>query len=247
MNALMPPRWPSDFGTMAITTTTSAIAPLVAHSFVPVEDVAVARSGSAVAPMPRRVGADVGLGEQERARCRVVATRGQPLALLLLGAEHAQRLGHADRLVGAQQRARARRATRRPAPARGCSRPARARARRTPPTPSSRARRAASGPRRRASGIFASRSISSGSTSFSRNSRRRARKRSPLFVASASRRGCGWIRSSRKRPRNSSLPKLGSVHSCSRAASATWRASFSLTLTSWPCAHHGGERNSRRL
>ena len=35
MNALMPPRWPSDFGTTAITTTTSAIAPLVAHSLRP--------------------------------------------------------------------------------------------------------------------------------------------------------------------------------------------------------------------
>jgi hypothetical protein len=35
MNALMPPRWPSDFGTCAITTTTSAIAPLVAHSLRP--------------------------------------------------------------------------------------------------------------------------------------------------------------------------------------------------------------------
>ena len=35
MKALMPPRWPSDFGTRAITTTTSAITPLVAHSFVP--------------------------------------------------------------------------------------------------------------------------------------------------------------------------------------------------------------------
>ena len=72
-------------------------------------------------------------------------------------------------------------------------------------------------------------SISSGSTSVSRNSRSCARKRSPLRVASASRRGCGWMRSSLKRPRKSSLPKLGSVHSRSRAASATWRASFSLT------------------
>ena len=41
--------------------------------------------------------------------------------------------------------------------------------------------------------------------------------------------GCGWIRSSRKLPRNSSLPKLGSFQSCSRAASATWRACCSLT------------------
>ena len=35
MNALIPPRWPSDFGTRAITTTTSAITPLVAHSLIP--------------------------------------------------------------------------------------------------------------------------------------------------------------------------------------------------------------------
>ena len=34
-NAVMPPRWPSDFGTCAITTTMSAIAPLVAHSLSP--------------------------------------------------------------------------------------------------------------------------------------------------------------------------------------------------------------------
>ena len=35
MKALIPPLWPSDFGTRAITTTTSAITPLVAHSLVP--------------------------------------------------------------------------------------------------------------------------------------------------------------------------------------------------------------------
>src|SRR4051794_5453388 len=79
------------------------------------------------------------------------------------------------------------------------------------------------------SGIRASRSICSGSTLFSRNVRSSARKRSPFSVASAESFGCGWMRSSRKLPRNSSLPKLGSFHSASRAASATWRASFSLT------------------
>jgi hypothetical protein len=36
MKAVMPPRWPSRLGTTAMITTTSAIAPLVAHSFVPV-------------------------------------------------------------------------------------------------------------------------------------------------------------------------------------------------------------------
>src|ERR1700755_669713 len=80
------------------------------------------------------------------------------------------------------------------------------------------------------SGILASRSIRSGSTSLTRNSRNVARKRSPFSVAAASSRGWGWIRSRRKLPRNSSLPKLGSVHSCSRAASATWRASRSVTV-----------------
>src|SRR5437763_773740 len=79
------------------------------------------------------------------------------------------------------------------------------------------------------SGIRASRSICSGSTLFSRNVRSSARKRSPFSVASAESFGCGWMRSSRKLPRKSSLPKLGSFHSASRAASATWRASFSLT------------------
>ncbi len=34
-NALIPPRWPSDFGILAMTTTMSAIAPLVAHSLRP--------------------------------------------------------------------------------------------------------------------------------------------------------------------------------------------------------------------
>jgi hypothetical protein len=36
MKAVMPPRWPSVLGTTAMITTTSAIAPFVAQSFVPV-------------------------------------------------------------------------------------------------------------------------------------------------------------------------------------------------------------------
>jgi hypothetical protein len=36
MNAVMPPLDPSAFGTTAMTITTSAMAPFVAHSFVPV-------------------------------------------------------------------------------------------------------------------------------------------------------------------------------------------------------------------
>jgi hypothetical protein len=50
----------------------------------------------------RRVRADVRLGEQERRDVRV-GHLGEPLALLLLGAEHAQRLGQADRLMGREQ------------------------------------------------------------------------------------------------------------------------------------------------
>ena len=52
----------------------------------------------------RGVGADVGLGQQEG---RDVGARHarQPLALLLVGAEHPQRLGDADRLVRGDQRA----------------------------------------------------------------------------------------------------------------------------------------------
>src|SRR5215208_2897872 len=80
------------------------------------------------------------------------------------------------------------------------------------------------------SGMRASRSICSGSTFSSRKARRRSRKRSPFSTAAGSSRGCGWIRSRRKFPRNSSLPKLGSSHSLSRAASATSRASFSVTF-----------------
>src|SRR3954454_14518426 len=80
------------------------------------------------------------------------------------------------------------------------------------------------------SGIFASRSISSGSHSVVRKCFRSARKRSPFSTACGSSLGWGWMRSRRKRPRKSSLPKLGLLHSASRAASATWRASFSLTF-----------------
>ena len=52
---------------------------------------------------PGRVGADVGLGEQERADLAAGAA-GQVLLLLLVGAEQGQRLRDADRLVRGQQR-----------------------------------------------------------------------------------------------------------------------------------------------
>ena len=80
-------------------------------------------------------------------------------------------------------------------------------------------------------GIFASRSICNGSTCSSRKALRVSRKRSPFSTAVGSSGGWGWIRSRRKLPRNSSLPKLGSLHSASRAASTTSRASCSVTLT----------------
>jgi hypothetical protein len=77
------------FGTFAITTTMSAIAPFVAHSLVPLSRY----------PEP----SSVGVGEQER---RDVGARHQrqPALLLLLGAEQQQRLGDADRLMGGEQR-----------------------------------------------------------------------------------------------------------------------------------------------
>ena len=71
------------------------------------------------------------------------------------------------------------------------------------------------------SGIFASRSICSGSTCSVRKARRRSRNASPFSTASGVELGCGWIRSRRKLPRNSSLPNDGLVHSVSRLASAT--------------------------
>ena len=176
---------------------------------------------------PRRVRADVGLGQQE-GRDVVLGDQRQPLALLLLGAEHPQRLGHADRLVGREQCSE-RGVDRGGQRQRGCSRPARARGRRTPPGIFIPSAPSCLRPSITSSGIFASRSISSGSTSRSRNTRSRARNRSPFSTAAGSSRGCGWIRSSRKLPRNSSLPKLGSCHSFSRASSATCLDSRSLT------------------
>src|SRR4051794_38446577 len=80
------------------------------------------------------------------------------------------------------------------------------------------------------SGILASRSICSGSTLSTRNVRSFSRKASPFSTAAGSSLGWGWMRSSLRLPRNSSLPKLGSFQSRSRASSATCRASFSLTL-----------------
>ncbi len=88
-------------------------------------------------------------------------------------------------------------------------------------------------PRTVSSGILASRSMRAArpsASSVSQNARNRARKASPRRTSSSAGIGCGWIRSSRKCPRKSSLAKLGLRQSCSRAASATCRASRSVTL-----------------
>ena len=58
------------------------------------------------APDARGVGADVGLGEQER-RDRPGGAPGQEAPLLVLGTDQLDRLGHADRLVRGQERAEA--------------------------------------------------------------------------------------------------------------------------------------------
>ncbi len=68
-----------------------------------VEDVA-ALGGLGGGGHARGVGADVGLGQQERGDVRAGDAR-EPLALLLVGPEHPQRLGDADRLVRGDQRA----------------------------------------------------------------------------------------------------------------------------------------------
>ena len=84
------------------------------------------------------------------------------------------------------------------------------------------------------SGIRASRSMSAPSTEVSQNSRIRAQNSSPRRTASASGRGCGWIRPSWKSPRYNCLPKLGFCHPDSLASSATWRASRSPTFRVCP-------------
>ena len=129
-----------------------------------------------------------------------------------------QRLRDADRLVRRQQRAeRGWRSRRGPAP--GCSTPGRGRGRRTPRGSSSRARRVPSGrgsprpgcaPRARSP---PRRLGHAGSRAAGRGTPR------PSRTASGVGRGCGWIRSSRKRPRKSSLAKLGLRQSLSRASS----------------------------
>ncbi|CAM4153165.1 hypothetical protein NOGI109294_26155 [Nocardiopsis gilva] len=68
-----------------------------------VEEVGLAAlGGGGGGAQPGRVASDVGFGEQERADVAGGAARQEPL-LLLLGAEHLDRLRHTDRLVRRQQ------------------------------------------------------------------------------------------------------------------------------------------------
>ncbi len=77
MNALIPPRCPSDFGTRAITTSSSATTPLVVHSFVPSSTYAAPSSvGTAVAR--RRAGSEPTSGSVSRkALIAPLAQRGR--------------------------------------------------------------------------------------------------------------------------------------------------------------------------
>ena len=124
---------------------------------------------------PGRVTADIRFGEEECAD--LLCTPRQPRLLLLLGAEHRDRLRHPDRLVRGKQRAQRRDARSRQARAPCCSTPATGRARRRsvsifmPNAPSS------FRPRITSSGICASRSITAASISDSQNSRNVAEER----------------------------------------------------------------------
>ena len=79
-------------------------------------------------------------------------------------------------------------------------------------------------------GILPSRSIASPSTFSRRSFSSAARNGLARSSSSALGSGWGWIRDIRSRPPNSSARKLGSVHSVWRAASATSRASCSVTF-----------------
>ena len=96
-------------GTRAITTSRSATTPLVVHSFTPSRRYAVAVRRSGVAVVASRAGSEPTSGSVSRnARDRAGGAAGQERLLLLGGADQLHRLGHADRLVGRQQRADAR-------------------------------------------------------------------------------------------------------------------------------------------
>ncbi|GAA3295333.1 hypothetical protein GCM10020295_22250 [Streptomyces cinereospinus] len=193
-----------------------------------VEDVVVAvrdRGGGE----PGRVGADVRFGQQEGGDVGAGAAR-QEGVLLLLGAEDLQRLRYADRLMGAQQRA------------------------------DGRAGGADKGEglvvvhlRQAQPAVLRVDLHAEGAELLEPVDHVVGDPRVPLDeggvdlrlaevaelgeellaalgVLVRGGRGWGWTRSRRKRPRKSSLAKLGLRQCCSRAASATWRASRSVTV-----------------
>ena len=195
------------------------------HAVEPVAAVDRRRRGG----QPGRVGADVGLGQQERGDL----TGGQPgqeLLLLLVGAEELQRLRYADRLVRRQQRAERRvdRADQRQRLAVVQVGQAEA-AVLLVDLHAERAElgEAAGTPRRGSARRARSAAPSIGLERTPAACRGTPR---PSAIFSGSGVGHGSIRSIRSRPRNSSLPKLGLRQSASRAASATCRACFSSTV-----------------
>ena len=98
----MPPRRPSAFGHLGHDDDDVGDRAVRRPQLEPVELVAALdRLGGGAEP--GGVGADVGLGQQERGDV-VAADEREPLALLLLGPEQHQRLGDADRLVRGEQR-----------------------------------------------------------------------------------------------------------------------------------------------
>ena len=125
---------------------------------------------------------------------------------------------------------RADRADQRAAPC--CSTPGRGRARRTRGRSSCRTRRAPRARERPRRGSAPRARSRAPSISVSQKARSLARNASPRCdILRRSAWGADGSGRAAKRPRNSSLAKLGLRQSCSRAASATSRACFSLTCS----------------
>ena len=176
---------------------------------------------------PRGVRADVGLGEQEGGDV-VARHQRQPLLLLLLGAEADERLGDADRLVGGEQRRE-----------------------RGVPGAGEHERLVVVDLREAEAAVLLGHlhaeraelleavddrlgdprlALDLERVDLTRRGTRAAAPGTPRPCATAagSSLGWGWMRSSRRLPRKSCLPKLGFSQPCSRALSATCLASFSL-------------------
>ena len=104
MKALIGPGLPLLPGVRAITTISSAIVPFVHHSFSPFRMYALP-SAVGVAVVLMRAGSDP-TSTSVSANAEIAPWREprQQALLLLLGAEHLERLRHADRLVRREQR-----------------------------------------------------------------------------------------------------------------------------------------------